>query len=74
MANDKKFDEYAFPVADAGHGSPYQTGMTLRDVFAAHALQGLCADPSSHRLYGSHEEAAETCYQLADAMLEARLK
>jgi len=45
-------------------------GMTLRDYFAAHALQGLCADPTTAGTKGI--ELAEECYQLADAMLAAR--
>lgn len=49
-----------------------QSGMSLRDWFAGQAMQGLCADPSSHELFDSHKEAAETAYQIADAMLEAR--
>jgi hypothetical protein len=49
-------------------------GMTLRDYFAAAALQGLLAK------YGNAEEErsddtivqASTCYEYADAMLAAR--
>jgi hypothetical protein len=70
----------AFPVSVPGHvygdGSselPYveQEGMTLRDYFAAKALQGFCgqygnADP------GAQIAIAARCYALADAMLSAR--
>jgi len=44
-------------------------GMSLRDYFAAAALQGLLADPSNG---WEAEEYAEASYAMADAMLEAR--
>ena len=44
-------------------------GMTLRDYFAAKALQGLATDP---RL-GPDGEAA-LAYRYADAMMKARMK
>ena len=43
-------------------------GMTLRDYFAAAALQGLLASQSE----GLFTEFATHAYQLADAMLKAR--
>jgi len=46
-----------------------QDGMSLRDYFAAAALQGLLADPSNG---WEAEEYAEASYAMADAMLEAR--
>jgi hypothetical protein len=47
------------------------TGMTLRDYFAAKAMQGFLAsfddeDPQSSQGF------ATVCYALADAMMEAR--
>lgn len=47
-------------------------GMTLRDYFAAKALQGMCADPSTAGTHG--KDLCEECYKLADAMLAARVK
>lgn len=44
-------------------------GMTLRDYFAAAALQGMCADSSRN---GAIKVYAEEAYKYADAMLEAR--
>lgn len=41
-------------------------GMTLRDYFAAKALQGMSADIEDEA------RAARWCYEIADAMLEAR--
>ena len=51
-------------------GDPNQ-GMTLRDYFAAKAMQGLLAGITPTTVW-SHDEAAETAYNVADAMLKAR--
>jgi len=50
-----------------GHTSP-QSGMSLRDYFAAAALQGLLADGGG----SSWEADAIYAYKIADAMLKAR--
>ncbi len=57
----------AFPVP-AGCGE--DQGMTLRDYFAAKAVQGLLACPvqSDERMF------ARDAYQMADAMLKERNK
>lgn len=61
----------AFPTVDANRAEDYGTyGMSLRDYFAAKALQGMCADPTTAGTNGM--DLAEECYQLADAMLVAR--
>jgi hypothetical protein len=46
-------------------------GMTLRDYFAAKALQGICANPNCHAAAGE-DKFAEAAYEVADAMLKAR--
>lgn len=46
-------------------------GMTLRDYFAAKALQGLIAN-KSNPLHFKPEDDADYCYTIADAMLAAR--
>ena len=60
----------AFPRTRAdGHTSP-QSGMALRDYFAAAALKG-----QAHRFAHPHEHCellAQDCYEIADAMLKAR--
>ena len=43
--------------------------MTLRDYFAAKAMQGLASDPSVQKTV---EEMAALAYALAGAMIEAR--
>ena len=61
----------AFPTGfitdDKGKIVGGSTGMTLRDYFAAKAMQGICA-----RVHWSHSGTAETAYEIADAMLKAR--
>ena len=58
----------AFPfVCDADFD--YGTGMTLRDYFAAKAMQGLVVDGVGSLM---DEELADWAYRLADAMLKAR--
>lgn len=58
----------AFPFTDSA--SPMEhSGMTLRDYFAAKAMQGLASDPSVQE---TAEEMAALAYALADAMIEAR--
>jgi hypothetical protein len=58
-----------------GPAFPYENryeheGMTLRDYFAAKALQGICASgPTSD---WSNTRIAADAYALADAMLKAR--
>ncbi len=47
------------------------TGMTLRDYFAAKALEGFCASPHT-TIEWLRDHCATSCYQMADAMLKAR--
>lgn len=54
----------AFPDATSS-----ETGMTLRDYFAANAMQGYIAHSGDARHI---DTVAEMSYQMADAMLEAR--
>lgn len=49
---------------------PFQGGMTLRDYFAAKALQGYFSNVDRGAF--SYEEWAKASYEAADAMLEAR--
>jgi hypothetical protein len=62
-------------INDGGPAFPadfqlYSTGMTLRDYFAAAALQGVL---SNHEAYfDSGKERAEYCYIVANLMLKAR--
>lgn len=47
-------------------------GMTLRDYFAAKAMQGILTATLTPNTIWSQDEAAETAYNVADAMMEAR--
>ncbi|MEL6237050.1 MAG: hypothetical protein AAFO57_00275 [Pseudomonadota bacterium] len=69
----KTFKEPAFPVPGLQHDEDFN-GMTLRDYFAAKALQGFCANSHHSVLDGADffSDAAREAYQLADAMLAAR--
>ena len=58
----------AFPQPDCGHGRPYESGMSLRDYFAAKAMQGLL----SSDVYAPVEKFAKQAYVMADEMLKAR--
>ena len=60
----------AFPLQSIGpEFAPGYAGMSLRDYFAAKAMQGLIASPADPE---SMEVAAKWSYKLADAMLKAR--
>jgi hypothetical protein len=66
---------YAFPItAEADY-----LGMTLRDYFAAKAMQGWLTDPttSGYGIEGreaKYASIAEHCYAVADAMLAERAR
>lgn len=58
----------AFPVATEFW---YQHGMTLRDYFAAKAMQGMLASCTGWS-EGQQERLAKCSYAMADEMLKAR--
>ena len=60
----------AFPVPATEFNERY-SGMSLRDVFAAAALQGIIINRDLF-FEQSNEEAAKCAYEAADAMIEAR--
>ena len=60
-------DMPAFPVVGTEVDS---TGMTLRDYFAAQAMQGLLAAREGY----TTDEIGDYAYDIADAMLLARIK
>jgi hypothetical protein len=68
---------FPYPFYDEkGHCIDGIDGMTLRDYFAAKALQGLLADPEPFDLWDGDKTIADTyareAYVYADAMLRAR--
>ncbi|EEC0934979.1 hypothetical protein UM48_000248 [Salmonella enterica subsp. enterica] len=72
---------YAFPIPNADFQTfapntieeykRVQSGMTLRDYFAAKAMQGICAHSDSWDI-STHNGIAIVAYEIADAMLETR--
>jgi len=63
----------AFPTAQYANGvrpSGFDNGMTLRDYFAAQALQALIIREGKDALYIN--EITTTAYQYADDMLQER--
>lgn len=72
---DKKTGGPAFPTTPENEerfNGAGGKGMTLRDYFAAKAMQGLCAH---HELgHNPYTMIANAAYLQADAMLEAREK
>ena len=63
----------AFPRTGAdGHTSP-QSGMSIRDYFAAKAMQGIISDASlPHSSKKDWGLVSCSAYEFADAMLKAR--
>lgn len=62
----------AFPTPRYERGEMYSLGMTLRDYFAAKAMQAIASTEEGLRADPLH--AATCAYCIADAMLEARSK
>jgi hypothetical protein len=56
----------AFGVIHNGTTVPGRTGLSMRDYFAAAALQGLLADDAKS---AGWEEYAKMAYHIADAMV-----
>ena len=63
----------AFPTTTANYDNmdPHGEGMTLRDYFAAKAMQGFCAGAEAGDDVG---EIPSLSYTIADAMLAERNK
>ena len=71
----KNISAFPRPASQAHqHGMhPSQEGMTLRDYFAAKAMQGWIQDKTASSLHsGGYMSGAIIAYQMADAMLKVR--
>ena len=66
--NDTNTGGPAFPAPNLIIGGETQFGMTLRDYFAAKAMQGF----QEQWVYDNSDEIASKAYAMADAMLKAR--
>ena len=65
----------AFPIGSDNHAPFASTGMTLRDYFAAKAMQGFLSGHVAHYGHDNHwpdKALASEAYDVADAMLKAR--
>ena len=65
MTEEQRWPEPAYLTKD------HAINMSLRDYFAAKALQGICAS-KQNKLFQDMETLAKGAYVLADAMLKAR--
>jgi len=63
-------EKYAFPCGTEHLAEPVTAGMTLRDYFAAKAMQGVLASAKEGDDF--NERGCEWCYKVADEMLKAR--
>ena len=60
----------AFPFWSDSDGLAQYAGLTMRDYFAAKAMQGICASgPGNHM---TNDRISAEAYDIADAMLKAR--
>ena len=73
--------QLAFPVVcdDVSRNQVFETGMTLRDYFAAKAMQGCLASCPAGIAWHNKDglplkEWASTSYKMADAMIAERSK
>jgi hypothetical protein len=71
MSADTNTGGPAFPTTEVAMMRSLQ-GMTLRDYFAAKAMQGLLVATVTPITVWSQNDVAETAYKMADAMLKAR--
>ena len=76
MSKDKETGGPAFPSANAVTVGEYvssgHSGMTLRDYFAAKAMQGELACQRDEYEWHDINKLAVHCYRVADSMLKAR--
>ena len=70
-----KDNPQAFPVAvsERTESSFYEEGMTLRDYFAAKALNAFLVNNETNH-FGAKSQLAGECYEMADEMLKERNK
>ena len=70
MSNTNTNGGPAFPILQDGCQFPRAEGMTLRDYFAAKAMQSYLLDKDRDSF--TFEQWAQASYEMADAMLKAR--
>ena len=71
MSNEKNTGGPAFPMRDPTYET-WIPGMTLRDYFAAKAMQGILSSPHvAPDGLSNPENIAHAAYEMADTMLKA---
>jgi hypothetical protein len=60
------------PDGEASRDNEPEDGMTLRDYFAAKAMEGMMAFHGSYGTNNGPGDIADRAHQIADAMLAAR--
>jgi hypothetical protein len=63
---------YAFPNVHNPLTGCQESGMTLRDYFAAKAIQSMITHASYEYSLTHYEMSSKAAYAIADAMLKAR--
>lgn len=66
--------DYAKPVGGGAHMMTITGGMTLRDYFAAKAMQAMASAPMGKFTHTNFEDLTGSAYAMADAMLAERAK
>ena len=73
MINNDDTNAFPYPISSNGISEPSESkGMTLRDYFAAKAMQGELASQNNEREWNDMYKLARYSYDIADAMIEAR--
>jgi hypothetical protein len=67
---DKQMPAFPVVIVDRPKELAHFNGMTLRDYFAAKAMQSIIDQQDAHR--GEVDSAAWMAYRMADAMLKQR--
>jgi hypothetical protein len=70
VKEERRRDFAAFPVQQ--YDGSWIDGMALRDYFAAKAIDYFIRDVWLEKETDDFDDAANKCYQLADAMMKAR--
>lgn len=74
MSKDNIGHRPVFPICDM-NSHPGPIGLTIRDYFAAKAMQGFCANNAAMPQTQEHfDNIAEDACRMADAMLKALCK
>ena len=68
-----QLNEPAYPIRGGLHEHQF-IGMSLRDYFAAKAMQGFLSSYQNGAVDCGFEYLADDAYDMADAMLKARAK